>query len=165
MLWGIVVRSARTDPGCGVFSTGRRDDVSFRAWRKEQKGEEEVRVEHSSCLEAVSVGDEKVDGKEEADMRWDGEKLRSVFERGSSEEMEARRRGGGGKKRGLCCTLDWGGTGTRLRTDTIIVIQPALEPSQRGDAQLEALEEMKGRGVRRSTKLQCCLEHEKGGER
>lgn len=76
---------------------------------KSKKGVEvEVRVECSTCLEAVSVGDEKIDRKEEADMRRDGEKLRSVFEGGSSEEMEARRRGGGGKKkeRGLCCTLD-----------------------------------------------------------
>lgn len=71
---------------------------------KEQKGDE-VRAERSTCLEAVSVGDEKIDRKEEADMRWDGEKLRSVFEGGSSEEMEARRRGGGGEKRGGCAAL------------------------------------------------------------
>lgn len=83
-----------------VVSSAQGDDVSFRARRKERKGEE-VRVERSTCLEAFSVGDEKIDRKEEADMRWDGEKLRSVFEGGSSEE---RRRGK--KKRGLCCTLD-----------------------------------------------------------
>lgn len=49
---------------------------------KKREGEE-VRAERSTCLEAVSVGDEKIDRKEEADMRWDGKKLRSVFEGGS----------------------------------------------------------------------------------
>lgn len=47
----------------------------------------------------------------------------------------------------------------------IVAIQPALEPCQRRAAQLEALGEMKGRGVGRSTKLQRCLEHDEGRQR
>lgn len=47
------------------------------------------------------------------------------------------------KEAALC--LDLGGTGTQLSTDTITVIQPALEQSHCLDAQLEALGEMKGR--------------------
>lgn len=64
-------------------------------------------------------------------------------------------------RRGAGPCLDCSGTGTRLRADTIIVIQPALEQRQRHGTQLEALGEMKGRNVSGSTKLLCCLEHER----
>lgn len=64
-------------------------------------------------------------------------------------------------QRGAGPCLDCSGTGTRLRANTIIVIQPALDQSQSHGTQLEALGEMKGRNVSGSTKLQCCLEHER----
>lgn len=64
-------------------------------------------------------------------------------------------------QRGAGPCLDCSGTGTRLWANTIIVIQPALEQSQSHGTQLEALGEMKARNVSGSTKLQCCLEHER----
>lgn len=64
-------------------------------------------------------------------------------------------------QRGVGLCLDCGGTGTRRMADTIIVIQSALEQSQSHGTHLEALGEMKGRNVSRSTKLQCCLEYER----
>lgn len=79
-----------------------------------------------------------------------------------SWRRELRQSGNEREKQEAVLCLDWGGTGTQLRTDTIIVIQSALEPCQVCDAQLEALGEMKRRGVWRSTKLQCWLEHERG---
>lgn len=64
-------------------------------------------------------------------------------------------------QRGAGLRLDCSGTGTRLRADTIIGIQSALEPSQSHRTQPEALGEMKGSNVSRSKKLQRCLEHER----
>lgn len=118
--------------------------VSESGCRQRQCGRSENRHQSSSLYKRGGESQE-IDLKERAKMKW--------------------KQGGEAEKKEAVLCLDWGGTGTQLRTDTIIVIQPALEPCQCGDAQLEALGEMKGRGVGRSTKLQCCLEHEKGEER
>lgn len=101
-----------------------------------------------SCREAiVTVALKEKLGKkthlEERDLRQSGSRDDKLWWRGA----------------GLC--LDCSGTGTRLRADAIVVIQPASEPSQSHGTHLAALGEMKWRNVSPSTKLQCCLEHKR----
>lgn len=75
--------------------------------------------------------------------RWKGWKATNRSEGERWHKMETNEKEKTEKEAALC--LDWGGTGTQLSTDTITVIQPALEQSHCLDAQLEALGEMKGR--------------------
>lgn len=91
----------------------------------------------------------------------DGESVKSK----TADKVETKEKGRENEEKGGCAVH-------RLRWDWdsaedwhVIVIQPALELSHHRDAQLEALGEMKGRGVGRSTKLQCCLEHDEGRQR
>lgn len=83
--------------------------------------------------------------------RWKGWKATNRAEGERWHKMETNENEKTEKEAALC--LDWGGTGTQLSTDTITVIQPALEQSQCLDAQLEALGEMKGRGCVKEHKI------------
>lgn len=130
-----------------------------KRWAKEA----EVRIQCQTCSETRSLASERQKMDTVRDRRRrverDGEQ---EFEKLSKTKRGKRERRRDEQEAALC--LDWGGTGTQLRTNGIIVIQPALEQSQLCDAQLEALGEMKRRGVWRSTKSPCCLEHgRKGG--
>lgn len=164
VLFGDLVRACQNRTRwCFSLSTAVKSGGWSWLWRSKERDrwvkEAEIRIEGLTSSGTVQTEAVWEIGKKTEEwwlIQEKGKKSRHGVQGESGNQTQKRGRGKGG--------LDWGGTGTQLRTDTIIVIQPALEPSQRRHAQLEALGEMKGRGVWRSTKLQCCTEHEKAGE-
>lgn len=109
-------------------------------FRNRQYGRRDRRVA-AYTREIDKEGGEEIELKERTKTKWKL-KTKEREEEGGCAELRLRR--------------DWD---SAEETGTIVVIQPGfgVEPTTGS-----ILGEMKGRGVRRSTQLQRCLEHEKG---